>query len=266
MKIGFIGVGNMGKALINGLMPILMGRNEYLIDIIAFDIDSKKIPKKIKYVDSMEELVLESDIIYLAIKPDVFNNILPKIAKIIDFRSDKIFISIAAGISISYLEKKLGKDKKIVRMMPNLPVTVGEGMIGVSFNEQISNNEKNIILNLVGNSGSVLEVNESLMDIVVGISGSSPAYVFKFIKALINEAKKYGMDEKLAKNFACQAVMGSAIYASFEDDLDKLIKNVCSKGGTTEQAVFSLDNDDFENTVQKAVREAVEKSKEITKE
>jgi len=266
MKIGFIGVGNMGGAILKGLIEKGFSAPE---DVLAFDADPAKLKEKcescgISSCESAGELVRSSDIIILGVKPDVFSEILPEIAK--SYVPEKTLISMAAGIGISFIEKYLGSTAKIIRIMPNTPAMVGEAMTAVAGNRNITEKGMEQALSLFRSIGKAEEVAEELIHCVIGVSGSSPAYTYMYIDALADTAVKNGMEREKALTFAAQAVLGAAKMV-LETGVDpvQLRINVCSPGGTTIEAVLKLQENGFEKLIAEGFSAAVEKSKLMAK-
>ena len=172
----------------------------------------------------------------------------------------------AAGISIAFIEGFLGAGSKIVRIMPNTPAMVGESMTAVSRNANLGDAEFENIMDIFRTIGMAAPVDESLMDTITGLSGSSPAYVYMFIDALRKGAAARGMDETVAGIFAAQSVLGAAKMV-IETGIDPvtLRQNVCSPGGTTIEAVETLTRNGFEDKVIEALQAAAEKSRRITR-
>lgn len=273
MKIGFIGTGNMGGALIRGY-----SKAHKAADILVFDKDPSRAEKTkdiptVTVMNSLNSLIEESHIIVLAIKPNAFDKVLPAIKNYLNVLdemsldiSSKIFVSIAAGISIDYMKEMLGSNTKIVRVMPNLNSLVGLGMAGVSRDNLVGDVEVNPVMDIFRSVGKAIEVDESLMDTVVGLSGSSPAYAYMYIDALIKCAVKNGMDPDDAKTFAAQSTLGAAVMV-MESGIDPttLVENVSSPGGTTIEAVTKLKENGFTKNIEDAMNAAIEKSKKMTK-
>ena len=206
MKIGFIGTGNMGKAMIEGFISSKNVKNE---EIIIFDVDSKKLNEltekfNVSISESENEVVKNADLIILAVKPNVYDDLLEKIKDSID--SSKIILTIAAGFSIERAEKIIGNNKKIIRTMPNTPAQILEGMTGVVFNKNLTNEEKDIVIKLLGSFGGVEEIDEKLMHVFSAISGSMPALVDMFIEALADGAVLNGMPRDKAYKILSEAV------------------------------------------------------------
>lgn len=264
MKIGFIGTGNMGNAIINGLIASKFVSEK---EINIFDLNDDKI-KKIseKYsVNSLQnetEIVENSDIIILAVKPDVYSPVLKKIKDKI--KKNKIIITIAAGVTIDDVEKIVGKDKKIVRTMPNTPAQVMEGMTAAAFNKNINSEEKEIIFGLLNSFGESIEIEEKLMHTFTAISGSLPAYVYIFAEALSDGGVLEGMPREKTYKIIAQAIKGSVEMMLKTGKHPGILKDeVTSPGGTTIEALKVLENGNFRGTLINAVSKCTEKSKKM---
>ncbi|MBF2562848.1 pyrroline-5-carboxylate reductase [Listeria seeligeri] len=261
-KIGFIGAGNMGTAMIRGL-----AKTDYINRKDLF-VCGRKIEKLqpletefqgIQLTTSIEELAEQADIIILSVKPytipEVLTNIKNKLSK------DKIIISVAAGVTIQDLENLTTKETKIVRVMPNTPALVGEAMSSITPNGSVTAEETEIITTIFASFGKAEVVPESLMDAVVGVSGSSPAYVYMFIEALADGAVLNGLPRNKAYKFAAQAVLGAAkMVLETGEHPGKLKDMVTSPGGTTIEAVKSLEDSGFRSAVINAVQAAAVKN------
>lgn len=264
MKIGFWGIGNMGGALMKGYAKTHEAQN-----IFAFDLDNDKLVDAknelgVNTCDNIEELALSSDIIVVALKPNLYEKVLPALKPTL--KKEHIVVSVAAGISLSYLENTLGGNKKIIRTMPNTPALVNEGMAAISINPNVSDADLTHVMELFESVGKAHIVDEDMMDTIIGISGSSPAYVYIFIEALIKGATEHGMDRKVATTFAAQSVLGAAkMVLETNVDPDTLRDNVCSPGGTTIEAVKTLQENRFEKNILDAMEAAINRSKELAK-
>ena len=267
MKIGFIGTGNMGTALIKGYLAV---HPEEKSNLFAYDKDEEKLhaltgETGITACGSLEALMAQCDAVLLAVKPNIFDLVLPEIGA--HYRAGQVLISIAAGISMGYIETLVARDGvKIVRVMPNTPAMVNTGMSALCRNGNIKDAEFEPVMELFRSVGKAEVVSESLIDTVIGVSGSSPAYTYMYIEALIDAAVENGMDKDQAKIFAAQSVLGAAKMV-LETGIDPvtLRENVCSPGGTTIEAVKALQNNGFHGNVVEAFNAAVAKSKVMTK-
>lgn len=265
-KIGFIGLGNMGSAIISGLLSKEIVKPENVLGYDKMEGVSEKLHQQLKItpVTDLKQAAQESDILFLAVKPNILSEVLPTISG--DIRKETIVISIAAGKTIAYLEELLGRtDVKIVRCMPNTPAMVLEGATGVCANQNVDPvTEMPEVMKLLGAFSLAIQVPEKLMDVVVGVSGSSPAYVFMFIEAMADAAVAAGMPRNLSYQFAAQAVLGSAkLMLETGKHPGELKDMVCSPGGTTIQAVKVLEELGFRGAVMDAVEACIEKSKNI---
>lgn len=264
--IGFIGSGNMGQAIIGGIVKSGLVESK---NIIVSDIDESKIQKVsdkygVKVTVDSTKLAEKCDIIFLAVKPNVYNTVLNSIKKYVT--PDKIIVSIAAGRSIESIEAILGCDKKIIRTMPNTPALVNEGMAGICRNKNVKDEELEFVKSIFESFGKAEIIPEYLIDSVVGISGSSPAYVFMFIEALADAGVMGGMPRDKAYKFAAQAVLGSAkMVLELNKHPGELKDMVCSPGGTTIDAVATLEALGFRSAVIKAAADCIKKSKEMGK-
>jgi len=263
-KVGFIGVGNMGSAL---LRRIVKNDINHEFDLSAFDTNTSLLNTITNELNIKEEinsknLVKNCDIIFLAIKPQYCEAVLKNIRS--ELTPDKILVSIVVGLSTYYMKSILGNKARIVRTMPNTPALVGEGMTLVSWDESIDNVEKNAIIQLLSWSGKVEAMDESLMSEVTALTGSSPAYVFMLIEAMTDGAVKWGINRNQAYRLAAQAVLGSAkMVLETGQHPGELKDMVCSPGGTTIEAVAALEREGLRNAIIAAMDECTKKAREI---
>ncbi len=265
MKIGIIGCGNMGSALIAGLS------RDKTFDIYVYDIDSLKEKEAVsrwavKKAENPAELAGYCQVLILAVKPHDIEIALREIKSRFD-SSKKILVSIAAGIKVCEMRKHL-KKTLIARAMPNTPALVGEGVSGIYFDGPFTQAEiKNIIsiFHSVGIAETVKK--EELLDAITGLSGSGPAYVFAFINALADAGVLEGLPRDVSRRLAVYTVSGSAAMAAESIEagihLNELKDRVTSPAGTTAAGLLALENGSFSSTVINAVRAAVMRSKEI---
>jgi len=261
MRIGFVGAGNMGGAIIKG----------YADAVFVFDVDKEKTADlaasglNVSIADSLPELVGSSDTLVLCVKPNVMGDVLDDLSILI---KDHLIISIAAGISIAYIKEKLGADTKVVRVMPNTPAMVGEGMSAMSASEGLPESDILAAEKIFNTVGVAVWVPEEQMDIVTGISGSSPAYAYLYIEGLVRAGVEGGLSEEAATIMAAQSTLGAGkmvLENLGKVDPRQLCVNVCSPGGTTIEAVKVLEAEAFVETVSKAAQASAAKSKTMTK-
>ncbi len=262
-KIGFIGMGNMGYAMLKGMLNVF-DRTE-----IIFTAKTERTLAKIseetgvEYVQSNAECANLAKYIILAVKPQYYDAVLKNIQYAVT--SESVIISLAPGITIDDIKRKLGADKRIVRAMPNTPALLGCGMTGISYNSrELTFEEKDILDKIFSSFGKYQVVDECLMNVVVCASGSSPAYVYMFIEALADSVVKYGMPRAQAYEFVAQTVSGAAQMVLETKEHPGVLKdNVCSPGGTTIAGVAALEENGFRNAVIKATEECFKKSSGI---
>lgn len=264
MKIGFIGLGNMAKAMIGGMLAKGIAKPEELTGSAKTEKTRKAVEEKygIETLADNGAVAEASDILILAVKPQMFDTVIPQIRD--RLRKDTLIVSIAAGRTIAQIEERLGGSFKVVRCMPNTPAMVGEGCSGVCRNERVTEEEMARCMELVSSFGLAEEVPEKLMDAVVGVSGSSPAFVFLFLEALADGGVKAGMPRGQAYRFAAQTVLGSAkLLLETGKHPGELKDMVCSPGGTTIEGVQALEDMGFRSAVMSAVEACVEKSQNM---
>lgn len=264
MKIGFIGLGNMAKAMIGGMLAKGIAKPEEVTGSAKTEKTRKAVAEKygIETLADNGAVAEASDILILAVKPQMFDTVIPQIRD--RLRKNTLIVSIAAGRTIAQIEEGLGGSFKVVRCMPNTPAMVGEGCSGVCRNERVTEEEMARCMELVSSFGLAEEVPEKLMDAVVGVSGSSPAFVFLFLEALADGGVKAGMPRGQAYRFAAQTVLGSAkLLLETGKHPGELKDMVCSPGGTTIEGVQALEDMGFRSAVMSAVEACVEKSQNM---
>lgn len=274
MRIGFIGTGNMGGAILRGYAASEASRGSEILIRNRTPESNEEIAKAVRSTAREEtsirickcnrELAEESDIIIIGVKPGGVREVLGEIAP----AEDKIIVSMAAGVSIASMAEAMGKGgefAKLIRIMPNTPALVGEAMISMSRNNQVSREDFQRVKAIFEAVGKCEEVPEELIDCVIGVSGSSPAYTYMYIEALVKAAQDNGMEPEKARTFAAQAVLGAArMVLESEESLEQLRINVCSPGGTTIEAVERLFENGFMDNVRDGFQAAVDRSKEMT--
>ncbi len=264
MKIGFIGGGNMGGAILKG---IIASGTADAADISVSDKNADALcALKTEYgvytTDDNREVVRVSDVVFLCVKPQILYGVIDEIKDVTD--GDTLIISIAAGQAIADIENAFGKKIRLIRVMPNTPALVGEGMAALSANGNVTDDDMKIAVGVMGSLGKAEIVPEHLMDAVTAVSGSSPAYVFMMIEAMADAAVREGMPRRQAYTFAAQAVMGSAKMALETDSHVAELKDmVCSPAGTTIEAVAALEKNGFRNAVLEAMHECAKMSRRM---
>lgn len=263
-KVGFIGCGNMAKAIIGGLI-----NNAGITpkDIIAADASEAAIKKASDNIGidttlNNKEVASNSDVLFLSVKPQFYETVIAEIKDTIS--ANQIVVTIAPGKTLAWLAERIGSDVKLVRTMPNTPALVGEGITAVCKNSLVSDEEFLYIMSLLSSFGLAEEISENLMDVVVSVSGSSPAYVFMFIEAMADAAVLDGMPRDKAYKFAAQAVLGSAkMVIETGKHPGELKDMVCSPAGTTIEAVRVLEEKGFRSSVIEAMKACTDKSRSL---
>lgn len=263
-KIGFIGSGNMARAIINGL--IKSGKFESSSILVSNENETslaeiKDLFKVTTFNDNIT-LAKNSDIIFLCIKPNKYEYICKQINEFVN--PNKIIISIAPGQTISLVSSYFDKEVKVFSSMPNTPVKVLQGMSALCVPKNATEADTSFVLSLFKYFGEVEIIEEKLMSAVVAISGSSPAYIYILIEAMADKGVALGLTREKALKFASNAVLGSAKMVIEDcDHVAKLKDNVCSAGGTTIQGVLKLEETGFRTSIQQAMEEVYKKANTI---
>lgn len=266
MKIGFIGLGNMATAMIGGMLEKGLVEPRDIIGSSKTSNTAEKIKTRFNITTVLDNKAVaeEADILFLAVKPLFFPEIIEEIRSFV--KAETLVVSIAAGRTLSYLKEAFRRPElKIVRCMPNTPALVLEGCTGVCAGDEVPEEDLEKVVMLMESFGKANIVPERLMDVVVGVSGSSPAYVFMFIEAMADEAVAAGMPRKQAYEFAAQSVLGSAkMVLETGKHPGELKDMVCSPGGTTIEAVKVLEEKGMRAAVMDAMEACIEKSKSMS--
>lgn len=268
MKLGLIGCGNMGEAILGGVVRAgVVPASEVMI----YDVDAKKTERisgqwKINVSRTVSELVKDCETVLLAVKPQDMASLIEGLNEELNSRR-KLIVTIAAGLKTAFYRKTV-KTNPIARVMPNLPMLAGKGASGIYLDGDFNETEKKLVVDLFQACG-VAEIvkKEDWLDAVTGLSGSGPAYVFLFINSLAEGAVKEGLPKDIALKLAVQTVAGSAALLSSAlaegKHPEKLKDEVTSPGGTTAAGLFALEKGKLRFTVMNAVKEAAKRSREL---
>ncbi|MCQ2495486.1 MAG: pyrroline-5-carboxylate reductase [Lachnospiraceae bacterium] len=263
-QFGFIGAGNMGLPLLKGAISLCGVENCMFYTPVPAEVEKVNAITGAESVENNIQLANNCKFIVLCVKPQFLGSVYEDL-KQVDLK-DKVVVSIAAGVASDTIRENIGASTKIVRIMPNTPAGVGEGMACICFpaESNLSDEEKNTVLALFNKVGKAEVIPETLMNAAVCANGSSPAYVYMFIEALADSVVKYGIPRKTAYTLAAQTVLGSAKMV-LETGIHpgELKDNVCSPGGTTIAAVEKLEEYGFRNAIMKATDACYEKSVEL---
>ncbi len=264
LSITLIGCGKMGASMIHGWLGANLIKHAEILDPNEID-DSLSSHTDLFHVKLMESLSLaKTDIIILAVKPQIMDDVCAELSKILP--AGIPVISIAAGTSTAYFEKQFSKDTPIIRTMPNLPAIVGQGITALYASDTVSKNHKDIASSLLNAVGETIWLDdESQMDAVTALSGSGPAYVFYMIEVMAQAGEKAGLSKEQAVKLARQTVIGAAALAKVDHDTPAPIlrQNVTSKGGTTEAALKILMDGKFQNIMDETIQAANQRGKEL---
>ncbi len=263
-KIAFVGTGNMGGAILRGLLHSGYSAKDITF-FEPFDATANSIaalgPQRIA---DFEPLVQKADVIFLCVKPQIFKTAATDWSHILEkLSSTPVIISIMAGVSRKTLLDSLGNKLSVIRVMPNLPLTVGKGTVAIATD---SITEENLVLteSLFAPVGVTVRVPESLMDAVTGLSGSAPAYVFEFIEGLVRGGVRMGLSRPVAMQLALGTIEGSVeMVKKTKQDPGTLCAMVCSPAGTTIAGVQALEDGAFKGTLMHAVEAATKRSREL---
>ncbi len=261
-KIGFIGSGKMAGAIIKGLI-----KADFIssLDIIATKSESNGLEDKskelgIKIILDNKELVKNSDVIFIATKPNQVEDVLKEIRQFVT--TEKLIVSIAAGINLNKLESNLPSGSHVIRVMPNTPALVGEGMSGIIGGHFALTSDIEYVKSLLSTIGKCIVVDdENQMDIVTAISGSGPAFFYKVMNDIARAGEKLGMDYDKALLLSIQTALGSAKMALNRDiSMEQLIANVATKGGCTAVGVDCMNDNNMEKVFYDVIKSTTEKA------
>ena len=263
-KVGFIGCGNMASAIIAG---IINNTDIKASEIIASDASEAAINKAkdtygIAVTTDNNEVAVGASVVFLSVKPQFYETVISGIKD--SLSKEQLIVTIAPGKTLAWLAERLGDSIKIIRTMPNTPALVGEGITAVCKNSLVTEEEFTYVMSLLSSFGLAEEISENLMDVVVSVSSSSPAYVFMFIEAMADAAVLDGMPRDKAYKFAAQAVLGSArMVLETGRHPGELKDMVCSPAGTTIEAVRVLEDKGFRSAVIEAMKACTDKSRSL---
>ena len=264
--IGFIGCGNMGGALAKAALKSVGAEN-----IFVYDIDIKKSKAFADETDvnvaDAEYIVLNCDYIFLGVKPQMLKSLFEKISPVLEERTtDFTLVSMAAGVSISSLQQMAQVDCPIIRIMPNMPASLGEGMILYTVNDFVSKEDIDGFTDSMKFAGLLDRIDEDKIDAASCVSGCGPAFVFMFCEALADGAVECGLPRDKALLYAAQTLTGAAqMLIKTGDHPGKLKDAVCSPAGSTIEGVKALENGAFRATTMEAIRKAYMRTLELGK-
>ena len=265
-KLAVIGVGNMARAIINGIISSDMSVEKiFLYDKNKDCCSSYTKDTKFLVLDSIEETITEADCILIAVKPQNYAEVLDCISSV-PLHEKKLYISIGAGITVESVSSALD-GAGVVRVLPNLPMTIGKGVSAICRNDSICEADLRFVEDVFSCAGSTFFIDETEMNRIIGVTSSSPAYVFKFIDAICKGAECQGLDGGKLLSAVCDVVIGAAeLLKNSADSPALLISKVASKGGTTERALATLDKLNFDGSIEAAMIGCTERADELGKQ
>lgn len=266
LRIGFLGTGKMATAMAVGFAGNgIKGSNIFAANPNTNSLKAfrENVSPDMITATGIDEWPEPVDVLFLAVKPYMFAKLLPQISKVID--SSVLVVSVAAGISIQQLEGWLPDGQRVIRVMPNTPCLIGQGVSGVSCGTNASEEDLQTIESLMQSVGRVVTVEEPLLDAITGLSGSGPAYVFQMIEALSDGGVKMGLKRETATELAAQTLLGAAMMVLETGKHPGQLKDeVTSPGGTTIAALHALEKGGLRSALMDAVEASAKRSRELS--
>lgn len=268
VKFAFLGAGNIAKAIIGGILKCgLVDR----ADIYVYDTDSDKyksdIMRKVNCCSTSEDAVSMADVVVFALKPSVISKAAQNIASKVKGFEKKTYLSVAAAVSTELICRSLGVNVPVIRTMPNTPLLLGEGAVAVSRNCLVSDKLFSYICRLLSGISVISVVDEELMNKIIAVNGSSPAYVYLFYKSMLDAAVRQGISSDKASPLIIQSIKGAlAMIEHSGKDVDTLINDVSSPGGTTLAALSVFEDRCFSTIVEDAMQACTDRAEEMAKE
>ncbi len=262
-KIGFIGAGSMGSALIRLILEkrLVSSKNLWICDKIPEKLSSFS-ERGVNTSIKMKPMIKRVDVILIAVKPQDISKVLEDLKN--EIRPSQLIISIVAGITISYIRQVLSDEIPVVRVMPNAPALIGEGISAISPSRGTSIENIKIVKEILQAAGEIIEVPEELQDAVTGLSGSGPAYIYSLLQGLTEGGIKVGLSKEVASRLAIQTTLGAAKMAKESGvSLDELRRSVVSPGGTTSEGLKVLEKGGFKSCLVQAVIRGTERARKL---
>ena len=265
MKIGFIGLGNMGASLAKAVWKA-RNTDTILLSNLSQDKVDTFIASYGGQASSNEEIFAEADVIFLAVKPAQISSLLTEFQYILEKRQSLLLISMAAGVRLEKLASLVPSQHRFIRMMPNTPVSIGQGVISYALSANCQVDDKEVFCQLLQHAGLLFEISEGLIDAATGLAGCGPAFVYLFIEALADAGVQTGLPRETALQMAAQTVLGAGQLVLESKQHPGVLKDqVCSPGGSTIAGVASLETHAFRGIVMEAVNKAYKRTKKLGK-
>lgn len=263
MKVAFIGLGNMGASLAKAVVEVIDPSQLYL---------ANRSPQKVEQFISAyggqaadnASIFENCDVIFLGVKPAQFADLLAAYGKVLEARESLLLVSMAAGLSLDKLASLVPSQHRFIRLMPNTPVSVGQGVISYALAPNCQQADEEVLQHLLAKAGSLFQLDEGQMDAATALAGCGPAFVYLFIQALSDAGVKAGLSREVAQEMAVQTLAGSAQMVA-ETGLHpaQLKDQVCSPAGSTIAGVAALEKQAFAGSVMEAVDAAYKRTQEL---
>lgn len=265
INIGFIGAGNMGFAIMRGISGSSLSSS---VQLFAFDPNIEQVKRLERYgvipCASEQEIMEKCKYVFLAVKPQIIEGVLETVAPCT--KADTVFVSIAAGITDEFIVSKTIPDAKVVLVMPNTPLLLGEGASALSHNDKVTDDEFELVLNIFKICGKAAVISKDKMKEIIAVNGSSPAFIYLFAKYFIDYAASEGIDTAVATELFAQSLIGSAkMITDSGNTIDELIKMVSSPGGTTLAGLDKLYEGNLGETVKNCCESCTKRAYELSK-
>lgn len=263
LKLGIIGVGNMGSALLRGILKkeIVAPEQILLCDQAAGQHEALS-SLGVGWAKDPCEVINRCEFVMISIKPQGFTDLLEQIKPVC--KGQNIFVSIAAGISSSFIKKALGYDAKVVTVMPNLPVSIGYGTSALARVSPITDSEFETVLSFFSACGGAFEIPANLMNEVIPFNGSGPAFIYRITQIFVDRAVELGFDRESALRMFCSTLIGSVhMMTDSGIELDELISMVCSKGGTTLAGLEAMERNNLKESLVSGIDSCIERAYEL---
>ena len=266
MKIGIIGLGNMGGSLARLVAQdkrfrselLLANRSRFKAEKIAAEVGGQPVSNK--------EVFAQAEVIFLGIKPAQFADLLAEYQEVLEKRESLLLISIAAGLTLETLGKWAPSHHRWIRIMPNTPVAVGEGVISFALSQQANQADEDLLCELLSSAGLLVKLEEKQLDAATALAGCGPAFVYLFIEALADAGVRVGLSRDISLQLANQTLLGAVKLSQVSGQHPALLKDqVCSPAGSTIAGVASLEENAFRGTVMAAVQAAYQRTQELGK-
>lgn len=265
INIGFIGAGNMGSAIMKGISGSKLSDS---VELYAFDPSTDKLDKLSKSgvmpCSGEQEIMEKCKYVFLAVKPQIIEGVLETVAPHVS--EDTVFVSIAAGITDEFIAEKTVPGAKVVLVMPNTPLLLGEGASALSHSDSVTDEEFKVVLNIFKICGKAVVIPKNKMKEIIAINGSSPAFIYLFAKGFIDYAAQSGIDSEAATELFAQSLIGSAkMITDSGNTIDELIRMVSSPGGTTLAGLDRLYEGNLTEVIKNCCESCTKRAYELSK-